>query len=112
MARKRSDRPIAPSGVVRETPSEYRVTRRISATEAARSFSDLLNRVRYRGDTFLIERSGIPIGELRPASAGGFTGADLEALLEALPPIDPEYLDAVENAARRQPQLPESPWEP
>jgi len=83
----------------------------VSATEAARNFSEILNRVRYRGETFVIERGGQPICELRPAAPTLFTGADLVTLLRSLPSVDEEYLTAVEEIARRQPQLPESPWE-
>ena len=84
----------------------------MSATAAARNFSDLLNRVSYRGDTFIVERGGVAVAEIRPVGPGRFTGADLATLLSALPPIDAAYLDAVEHAVRNQPQVPESPWEP
>ena len=97
---------------VRETPTEYRVSRRLSATEASRNFSELLNRVRYRGESFIIERGGEPICELKPAGPPRFTGADLVTLFRSLPPIDEDYLSAVEEVSRTQPFLPESPWEP
>jgi antitoxin (DNA-binding transcriptional repressor) of toxin-antitoxin stability system len=98
-------------GLVREAPAEYPAARRLSATEAARNFSELLNRVRYRGETFIIERGGVAIGELRPAAPVRFTGADLRALLRSLPPVDDAFLGAIEEAARSQPRLPEPPWE-
>ena len=97
--------------IVREAPAEHRPSRRISATEAARNFSELLNRVRYRGESFVIERGGVPVGELRPVAPPRFTGADLLALFSSLPEVDREYLDTVERAVRAQPQVPESPWE-
>jgi antitoxin (DNA-binding transcriptional repressor) of toxin-antitoxin stability system len=96
---------------IRDSPSEYRVTRRLSATEAARTFSDLLNRARYRGESFVIERGGVAIAELRPVAPPRFTGRDLVALLRNLPAVDEGFLSAVEDAANRQPQLPDSPWE-
>ena len=37
---------------------------RISATQAARSFSDLLNRVVYRGEEFVVVRGRLPICEI------------------------------------------------
>lgn len=105
-------RPRKPSeGLVREPPTQYQAARRVSATEAARNFSEILNRVRYRGETFVIERGGQPICEIRPAAPTLFTGADLVTLLRSLPSVDEEYLTVVEEIARRQPQLPESPWE-
>ena len=98
-------------GFIRESPTEYGLSRRLSATEAARNFSELLNRVRYRGETFIIERGGEAVGELRPAASPRFTGADLVALLRSLPPVDEDYLKEVEDAARNQPPIQESPWE-
>ena len=83
----------------------------MSATEAARNFSELLNRVRYRGESFIIERSGVSIGELRPAAPPRLTGADLVALLRSLPAVDEDFLRTVEETARNQPPVPGSPWE-
>ena len=96
---------------VRETPTEYRVPKRLSATEASRNFSELLNRIRYRGESFIIERGGEAICEVRPAAPPRFTGADLVTLFRSLPPVDEDYLSVVEEIARAQPFLPESPWE-
>ena len=98
--------------LVREPLSEYGAARRVSATEAARNFSELLNRVRYRGERFVIERGGVAIGELRAAAPVRFTGRDLLALLRSLPPVDASFFDAVEEVARHQPRVPETPWEP
>jgi antitoxin (DNA-binding transcriptional repressor) of toxin-antitoxin stability system len=109
MARQRKK---AQPGLVREPVSEYGSARRLSATEAARNFSELLNRVRYRGERFVIERGGVAIGELRPAAPVRFTGRDLVALLRSLPPVDAAFFDVVEEVARRQPRVPEVPWEP
>lgn len=103
--------PKRPSGLVRESPAEYRAARRLSATAAVRGFSELLNRVRYRGESFIIERGGVPIGELRPAAPARFTGADLLTLLRSLPPVDEDFFDELEQVVRNQPLLPESPWE-
>jgi antitoxin (DNA-binding transcriptional repressor) of toxin-antitoxin stability system len=83
----------------------------VSATEAARNFSDLLNRVRYRGESFVIERNGEAVGELRPTAPPGLTGADLLRLMASLPRVDEEYLASVEDVARTQPIVPDSPWD-
>ena len=40
---------------------------RISATKAARNFFELMNRVRYRSESFIVERGGKPICEILPA---------------------------------------------
>lgn len=39
---------------------------KITATELSRALSDVLNRVRYRGESFLIERNGEPVATLAP----------------------------------------------
>ena len=83
----------------------------ISATEAARSFSDLINRVGYKGERFIIERGGKPMCEMNPIDTRRFTGRDLLALLASLPRPDAAFLDAVEEITRAQPAVGDSPWE-
>lgn len=83
----------------------------ISATQAARTFSDLLNRIRYRGEVFVIERGGEPICEMSPVKPPRFSGSDLLGLLRSLPKPDAGFWDAVEEATRQGPTVPESPWE-
>jgi antitoxin (DNA-binding transcriptional repressor) of toxin-antitoxin stability system len=83
----------------------------ISATDAARSFSDLVNRVLYRGEVFIIERGGQPVCRIVPAKPAKFTLRDLAQLLRTLPKPDAGYWDVIEDIQRKQPPLPESPWE-
>ena len=83
----------------------------ISATDAARRFSDVLNRVHYRGEAFVVERAGEPVCEIVPARRPGLRVADLRAVLRSLPEVDDGYWDAVEDAARNQPTVQSSPWE-
>lgn len=40
----------------------------ITATELARKLGDLLGRVRYRGESFVVERNGVAVARLEPAS--------------------------------------------
>jgi antitoxin (DNA-binding transcriptional repressor) of toxin-antitoxin stability system len=54
----------------------------ITATELARSLSDILNRVRYKGETFVIQRKGETIATLAPS--GPKLGVTLGELAEAL----------------------------
>ena len=65
----------------------------ISATDAARRFSEVLNRVRYRNETFVVKRGGEPVCEIVPVRAATFTGRDFVELLRSLPHPDKEYLD-------------------
>jgi antitoxin (DNA-binding transcriptional repressor) of toxin-antitoxin stability system len=52
---------------------------KISAAELARTLGDVLGRVRYRGDSFLVERSGAAVARLVPVS-GAAGGSVREAL--------------------------------
>ena len=83
---------------------------RISATEAARTFSELMNRAHYRGDSFVVERGGKPVCEILPARPPKFSGGDLVQLLRALPKPDKEYLSALEDLIANQPMVAESKW--
>lgn len=46
----------------------------ISATNLARRLGDVLGRVRYRGESFVIERNGTVVARLLPAQAGHRAG--------------------------------------
>jgi prevent-host-death family protein len=83
----------------------------ISATELARRLGDVLGRVRYRGESFIVERNGEPIARLTPlaTSSHGTLLEGLNAWREAAP-ADPKLardLDRV-NRADRPPQ---NPWD-
>ncbi len=82
---------------------------RISATEASRRFSDILNRVRYRNEEFVVERGGEPVCRIVPAHRK-FTVKDLAELLDRLPKPDPGFWDDVEWAIKHQGEMPKSPW--
>ena len=82
----------------------------ISATKAARSFSDLMNRVRYRGESFVVERGGQPICEIIPAKPPQFTGAELAKLLRSLPKPDEDYLALMEEVVTKQPVVAKLGW--
>lgn len=84
---------------------------RISATDAARSFSDLINRVFYRSEEFVVERGGQPVCRIVPAGPPQFTVRDMVELLKTVPKPDEEYWDILETMNRSQPPMPESPWE-
>lgn len=40
----------------------------ISATELARKLGDFLGRVRYRGESFVVERNGVAVARVVPAT--------------------------------------------
>lgn len=87
------------------------MTTKVSATEAVRTFSDLLNRIRYRGEEFVVERAGEPICRMTPvAPARRLSLRELASLLRELPSTDVDYASDVRRAARKQGRLPPSPW--
>ena len=62
----------------------------ISATEAARSFSEVLNQVQYRDTSFSIERGRKVVARLVPAALpAGLALADLNRLFAGLPHLAP-----------------------
>jgi antitoxin (DNA-binding transcriptional repressor) of toxin-antitoxin stability system len=64
---------------------------RISATNAARNFSDLINRVRYQGASFEIERGNEVIARIIPAAPSATLRiADLDEQWAQLPRLDPD----------------------
>ncbi len=90
-ARKRSRRPTTPP------------VRRLSATEFAKKLSDVLNRVRYRRETIIVERGGKPLCQLAPVPTSlDFQLSDLVALLDSLPSADAEWSSMVARAASEQ----------
>jgi len=82
----------------------------ISATDAARRFSEVLNRVRYRNETFIVKRGGEPVCEIVPVRSKAVTGSELVKLLRSLPHPGKDYLDAVERHVRKQPRAEKSKW--
>lgn len=63
----------------------------ISATKAARNFSDLLNRVAYRHESVEINRGGRAVARLIPVeSILGVRGGDLSKFLADLPSLGDE----------------------
>ena len=91
----------------RENPLEAR----ISATDLSRSLSDVLSRVRYREEKFVIERNGEAIALLTPLGPGRRTTMrQLVELLKDIPRPDDGFADDVEalRASQQQAELP--PW--
>lgn len=88
---------------------------RITATEAARNFSDILNRVRYRGESFIIERSGDIVAELSPSTIAPVRKSTLRVLAEfmtnnSIP--DDGFAKDITEGINQQPKVDTTdPWE-
>lgn len=83
---------------------------RITATELARRLGDVLARVRYRGDSFLVERNGDPVARVVPLPAGSATtlGEALRAWRAGGEP-DAAFADDLERVGASD-LPPKDPW--
>ena len=96
-------------GVFYIIPYNALMADRISATELARKLGDVLGRVRYRGESFIVERNGTPVARLEPvAGATLATVRDALTLWRAGKP-DLQLADALERVGSAD-RAPEDPW--
>ncbi|SPF35602.1 conserved hypothetical protein [Syntrophobacter sp. SbD1] len=83
----------------------------ISATDAVRHFSELLNNIKYRGDRYTIIRGGKPAAALVPVDEAGSLRrmGDLNGIFQTLPHLEPDdinFADDVLESIKAQPPLP------
>jgi prevent-host-death family protein len=89
----------------------------ISATEAARAFSEIINSVKYKGESYTIIRGGKPAAVIVPvkAATSGRILRELRAIINNLPKLGKDaerFLEDVEEDFKSQPPLPEmTAWE-
>jgi antitoxin (DNA-binding transcriptional repressor) of toxin-antitoxin stability system len=88
----------------------------ITATDAVRNFSELLNGIRYRGDRYTILKGGKPAATIGPA-AGSVKErklSDLKGIVRALPRLEDDrdaFARDIAQAVAGQPPVGEgSPW--
>lgn len=83
---------------------------RISATELARKLGDVLGKIRYRSDTFVVERNGEAIARISPVAhrVAEPLAHGLRAWQEAAD-SDPRFADDLESANRAD-RPPRNPW--
>ena len=77
-------------------------TESLTVTEVVRHFSDYINRVAYRHETFVLRKGRNSVAELRPVPNGRRLG-DLPAIFRSIPHLSRDDADAFEkdlNAAR------------
>lgn len=89
----------------------------IKATDAVRTFSEILNSVKYRHESYTIIRGGKPAAALVPieTSPARKTLRELKAALSHLPRLGKDaesFLHDIEEGMRMQPRVPEkTAWE-
>jgi hypothetical protein len=83
---------------------------RITATELARKLGDILGKIRFRSDSFVVERNGEAIARISPVagSLAGSLGEGLRAWQEAAP-ADPRFAEDLESVNRAD-RAPRNPW--
>ncbi|MBM3471486.1 MAG: type II toxin-antitoxin system Phd/YefM family antitoxin [Armatimonadetes bacterium] len=83
---------------------------RISATELARNLGDILNRVRYRGDAFVVERNGKRVARIIPLPGVPRTSVrDALAAWRAAGAPDAAYAGDLERISAAD-RVPEDEW--
>jgi prevent-host-death family protein len=89
----------------------------IKATDAVRTFSDLLNSVKYKGDRYTIIRGGKPVANIVPFESvpARRTLGELRMLIKNLPSLGDDaerFAHDIEETIRKQPSMPEkASWE-
>ena len=86
----------------------------IAATDAAKNFGGLVDRVREEGATYVIERHGRPVAQIGPVKTEEpKTLRDLVEYLNVAPKLDEEVLRYIEEgiAISNRPEVPPNPWE-
>jgi prevent-host-death family protein len=81
---------------------------RLTATEAARSFSEVLNRV-TAGEEVEVTRSGAPVAVIGPATTRLISATRFRELIAAAPRPDEAFADDV-RAVRTGVGPPDEPW--
>lgn len=85
----------------------------LTVTEAARHFSDLVNRIRYQREEATLLKGGRPVARIVPVQTGA-SGAELARLWPSLPRLgvkEATLLAGDREAAARNLATPKSPWE-
>lgn len=83
---------------------------RITATELARKLGDVLGRVRFRRDVFVVERNGEPVARLSPLRTHADTNArDALFAWASEEPADDRFAEDLDRVNRSD-RPPTNPW--
>jgi hypothetical protein len=88
-------------------------TRKVTASDAAKNFGALADRVRSERAAYVVERGGVPVVRIEPVDVVRCTFRDLADWLADREPLDSRYLAEVERLIRaaNTPAVPGDPWE-
>jgi antitoxin (DNA-binding transcriptional repressor) of toxin-antitoxin stability system len=83
---------------------------RITATDLARKLGDVLGKIRYLGDTFVIEKNGDPVARMTPlATESPATLREAVAAWCQAGDPDPDFAEDLERVGSTD-RPPEDPW--
>lgn len=87
--------------------------RTVTASEAAKNFGALADRVRSERATYVVERGGVPVVRVEPVDVVRCTFRDLADWYADREPLDSRYLDEVERMikAANTPAVPGDLWD-
>jgi len=88
--------------------------RRITVTEAARNFADIVNRAFYRHETTILLKNGVPVAHIAPATPSGLTANEALGRWKLIPRLGRDEATAlahdVDSGRAALPAL-RSPWD-
>jgi prevent-host-death family protein len=82
---------------------------RLTATEVARNFSDVLTRV-AAGEEIEVTRAGAPVALIAPPRPRLLPAERFRELLASAPPVDDTFADDLRQIRREAGLMPENPW--
>ena len=86
----------------------------MTATEAAKNFGSIIDRVREERAVYVVERGGSPVAEIGPVEAKTVTVRDFVEIVRSgsIPAAGEEYLKAVEEGVAfwNRAEVPRDPW--
>ena len=98
---------------IRRKKARATVSDPVAATDAAKNFGRLVDRVREEGATYVIERHGRPVAQIGPVEpARTTTFRDLADFMRTAPKLDEETLRYIEEGVEmfNRPEVPKNPW--
>jgi antitoxin (DNA-binding transcriptional repressor) of toxin-antitoxin stability system len=81
----------------------------VTATEASRRFSNMLDRIRFGSESFDIVRNGEVVARIVPPERQRSSLANLVEALDAAGPMGADFADDLEAVKHDQPPL-DDPW--
>jgi prevent-host-death family protein len=82
---------------------------RLSATEVARNFSNVLDRV-AAGEEIEVVRNGSPVAVITPPRARLVSAERLRELMASAPPVDERFAEDLRSIRREAGPAPGDPW--